>query len=169
MCQYPTLYQIARKKSDTLANMLRSVPLNISFRRAIVGKNLALWHNLVGRLAHISFTSEKDRLKWTLTPYGVFTVRSMYRALINNGIVFNNKFIWKLKLPFKVKIFVWCLLKGVVLTKDNLVKRNWQEDLSCCSCHKNKFIRHLFLDCHLAQSVWNIMYLATGKTQSIVH
>jgi hypothetical protein len=103
-----------KEKERYSGKCVKICPLNISFRRAIVGNNLALWHDLVGRLAHISFTSEKDRLKWTLTPYGVFTVRSMYRALINNGIIFNNKFIWKLKLPFKVKIFVWCLLKGVV-------------------------------------------------------
>jgi hypothetical protein len=67
MCQYHTLYQIARKKSDTMANVLRSILLNISFPRAIVGNNLALWYNLVGQLAHISLTSENDRLKWTLT------------------------------------------------------------------------------------------------------
>jgi hypothetical protein len=86
-----------------------------------VGNNLALWHNLVGRLAHISLTSENDRLKWTLTASRVFTIRYMYRVLINNGIILNNKFIWKLKLPLKVKIFVWYLLKGVVLTKDILL------------------------------------------------
>lgn len=96
-----------------------------------MGNYLALWHNLVSRLAQISLTSENDRLKWTLTASRVFTVRSMYRVLINNGIILNNKFIWKLKLPLKVKIFVWYLLKGVVLTKDILVKHNWQESKRC--------------------------------------
>jgi hypothetical protein len=32
--------------------------------------------------------------------------------------------VWKLKLPLKKKIFLWHLKKGVILTKDNLVKRN---------------------------------------------
>jgi hypothetical protein len=41
----------------------------------------------------------------------------MYKGLINNGIIFNNKFIWKLKLPLKFKFFLWYLIKGVILTK----------------------------------------------------
>lgn len=32
------------------------------------------------------------------------------------------KFLWKIKIPLKIKIFVWFLLKDVVLTKDNLQK-----------------------------------------------
>jgi hypothetical protein len=35
-----------------------------------------------------------------------------------------NKYLWKLKLPLKIKIFVWFLFKGVTLIKDNLLKRN---------------------------------------------
>nr|ABA98398.1 retrotransposon protein, putative, unclassified [Oryza sativa Japonica Group] len=37
-----------------------------------------------------------------------------------------DKVIWKLKIPLKVKIFLWYLRRGVVLTRDNLAKRNWQ-------------------------------------------
>jgi hypothetical protein len=33
-----------------------------------------------------------------------------------------NKKIWKSKLPPKVKIFLWFLKRGVILTKDNLAK-----------------------------------------------
>jgi hypothetical protein len=44
---------------------------------------------------------------------------------MNNGNVSHHKHLWKLKLPLKNKIFKWYLLKGVVLTKDNLAKRNW--------------------------------------------
>jgi hypothetical protein len=31
--------------------------------------------------------------------------------------------LWKLKLSLKIKIFIWYLGRGVVLTKDNLAKR----------------------------------------------
>jgi hypothetical protein len=48
----------------------------------------------------------------------------MYRAVINKGNVFRHKLIWSLKLPLKIKIFMLYLLKGVLLTKDNLAKRN---------------------------------------------
>jgi len=34
-----------------------------------------------------------------------------------------NTLIWKLKLPLKIKIFLWYLYMRVVLTKDNLARR----------------------------------------------
>jgi hypothetical protein len=52
----------------------------------------------------------------------------MYKALIHSDIlVDNNKKIWKMKVPLKnknTKIFGWYLHRGVILTKDNLAKRN---------------------------------------------
>jgi hypothetical protein len=55
-------------------------------------------------------------------------VASMYNALILPDVpidsISNNK-LWKLKIPLRIKVFGWYLRKGVVLTKDNLTKRNW--------------------------------------------
>jgi len=34
--------------------------------------------------------------------------------------------------PLKFKIFKWDLPRGVILTKDNLAKRNWQGSKRCC-------------------------------------
>jgi hypothetical protein len=42
----------------------------------------------------------------------------MYKAMMNVGHVVNNKTLWNLKMPLKIKIFMWYLIKGVVLTKD---------------------------------------------------
>lgn len=49
-----------------------------------------------------------------------------------NGKVDRNKVLWKLKMPIKVKIFICYLIKGVVLTKDNLAKRNRNGSTNCC-------------------------------------
>ena len=62
----------------------------------------------------------------------------------------------------KVKIFLWYLRKGVILTKDNLAKRNWQGSKSCCFCHKDETIKHLFFDCRFAKTVWAIFHCASG-------
>ena len=72
-----------------------------------------------------------------------------------------NKKLWKLKAPVKIKVFLWYLGKGVILTKDNLAKRNWQGDKTCCYCHEPETIRHLFFDCRSARMVWNLIHLAT--------
>jgi hypothetical protein len=55
----------------------------------------------------------------------------MYRALnITHALPFNMH-TWSLKVPLKIKIFVWYLYKGVTLTKDNLARKNWHGDLKC--------------------------------------
>jgi hypothetical protein len=59
--------------------------------------------------------------------HGLFNVHSLYLALINNGITNRNKELWQLKVPLKIKIFMWYVYKEVVITKDNLskAKLNW--------------------------------------------
>jgi hypothetical protein len=107
MTQYPSLYNIARKKSATVASVFETVPLNVSFQRALVGENLRLWHLLVLRVAQVELCGENDMFKWDLSVTGLFSVRSMYRALLNNNHVTYNKTLWSLKVPLKIKIFMW--------------------------------------------------------------
>jgi hypothetical protein len=58
MTQYPSLYNIARKKSATVASVFKTVPLNVYFQRALVGENLRLWHLLVLRVAQVELCGE---------------------------------------------------------------------------------------------------------------
>jgi hypothetical protein len=50
----------------------------------------------------------------------------MYLHLLNQHALFHHKCIWKLKIPFKIKIFFWYLQRGIILTKDNLTMKNWK-------------------------------------------
>jgi hypothetical protein len=72
----------------------------------------------------INLTAEPDRFVWRLTTSGVFTVKSMYLDYLNGHTKFLKKYIWKMKVPLKIKIFMWFLNRKVILTKDNLAKRN---------------------------------------------
>jgi hypothetical protein len=106
---YPSLFAITRKKHISAASMFSTVPLNISFCRGLVGDNLTLWYNLVSRVAHIRLNNNDDKFVWGLHQNGIFSVKSMYLALISDSGVRLNSTIWKLKLPLKIKIFFWYL------------------------------------------------------------
>jgi hypothetical protein len=71
-----------------------------------------------------------------------------------------NKMIWKLKIPLKIKVFLWNLGRGALLTKDNLTKRRWKGSLTCCFCNRNESIHHRFFDCYIDKNIWRIIYLA---------
>jgi hypothetical protein len=53
----------------------------------------------------------------------------------------------------------------VVLTKDNLTRKNWKGSQKCVGCNPNEIVQHLFMDCHNARMVWRMIYLVTGLTQ----
>jgi hypothetical protein len=151
---YPTVYNIARRRSDTVAHVLSAIPLNVSFWRYLAGNNLVLWNNLVTRIALVQLMDSEDVFWWNLHQHGQFIVHSMYTSLINNGIVDTNRKMWKVRIPQKINIFMWYVYKRIVLTKDNLVRRNWNVSKQCSFCCKDESIHHLFFDCYYARFVY---------------
>jgi hypothetical protein len=48
---------------------------------------------------------------------------SMYQAFLDTNVVPNNSYLWKIKIPLKIRVFLWLLYREPIVTKDNLVKR----------------------------------------------
>jgi hypothetical protein len=67
-----------------------------------------------------------------------------------------------MKIPLKNKFFGWYLRRGVILTKDNLVKRNWHGSTRCVFYHQDETIKHLFFQCRFARSIWSIIQVASS-------
>ena len=65
-------------------------------------------------------------------------------------------------MPLKNKIFMWYLRRGVVLTKDNLARRNWKGSRKCSFCTHDETIKHLFFQCKFARSTWSIIQIASN-------
>jgi hypothetical protein len=78
---------------------------------------------------------------------------TQHQELLDFDIVPHNIYLWKLKLPLKIKVFLWLLYLKVTLIKDNLVKRNFHGDTGCCFCNNYETIKHLFVDCVLAKFI----------------
>jgi hypothetical protein len=159
--QYPCLYYIARHKQVTVADVFSTSPLNLSWRRDLIGPKLVAWNDLLPRLANVIISDEQDGFRWNLVSNGQFSVKSHYLALIHVDVPNLNKRLWKLKACLKIKIFLWYLRRGVILTKDNLAKRNWHGNVKYCFCHKDETIKHLFFECHFARTMWNLVQVAT--------
>jgi hypothetical protein len=53
-------------------------------------------------------------------------------------------------MSLKIKIFMWYVKRGVVLTKDNLFKHTCKGNKMCAFCSQLESIQHLFFDCHFA-------------------
>ena len=78
----------------------------------------------------------------------------------------------EIKLPLKVKVFLWFIHRGVIVTKDNLVRRNWHVNEKCCYCSNNETIQNLFLSfIYMAKLIWRIIHTTLGlqKTKNVIH
>jgi hypothetical protein len=104
--RFPALFNIVRRKQDSVAQVISLSPLNISFRRNLVRVNLSDWHRIVASLHDVNLLEERDVFIWGLNTSGSFMVKSMYAALINNRVRVSQD-IWQTKILMKIKVFLW--------------------------------------------------------------
>uniref|UniRef100_A0A452Z2C2 Reverse transcriptase zinc-binding domain-containing protein n=1 Tax=Aegilops tauschii subsp. strangulata TaxID=200361 RepID=A0A452Z2C2_AEGTS len=90
-----------------VATVLQSIPLNIQFRRTLVGNRWEAWLHLVRRLMDVQLSQQPDQLCWKLTKKGEFSVKSMYLDVVNSSSIPSSKHVWKVKVPLKIKVLMW--------------------------------------------------------------
>ena len=162
--QYPTLYNIVRHRNVLVAQVLNTVPLNLQFRRAILGDKRIAWLYLVERLMRVTISNEEDSFKWNLTANGSFSVKSMYADYMNGHTIFLRKYLWKLRIPLKINFFLWFLNRRVLLTKDNLIKRRWTGCKKCVFCDTDESVEHLFISCFFVKNIWRLVHFTFNIT-----
>ena len=68
--------------------------------------------------------------------------------------------LWKLKIPSKVKIFIWRALHGILPLKCILVNRHIGTSGECPICRSGpEDIRHLLFQCPVALDLWGALGL----------
>jgi hypothetical protein len=87
-------------------------------------------------------------------------------SFIEYGRANRNMLLWKLKLPLKIKIFLWYLGRGVTLTTDNLAKCGWKGSMKYSFCNYNESIQHLFY-CYITRIFWRIIYFSLNIERPI--
>jgi ribonuclease HI len=139
----------------------------------------------VGRVLQIPLNNQgfHDFIAWNFTKNGRFTVRSAYHLqwkhqfgpsagqLALPGQAVTNpvwKIIWQLKVPAKVKIFIWRSLHGIIPVKCVLANRHIGTSGECPICHQGaEDIRHLLFMCPTAVELWTelgIKYIIDDAT-----
>ena len=59
-----------------------------------VGDKLKLWYELVSKVLSVVLTDVNDSFMWALTNNSVFTVRSMYKDLMQTDRIPNGSIVW---------------------------------------------------------------------------
>jgi hypothetical protein len=140
----------------------------------------------MGRILQIPLNVQgfEDFIAWSMTSHGHYTVHSGYytqwkhqfgtRAsqLALQGTSAINpvwKILWQLKLPSKVKIFIWRVLHGILPLKCISANQHIGTSGSCPICNQGaEDVRHLLFQCPAAKTIWQALELNTfidGVTQ----
>eukprot|EP00253_Pinus_taeda_P018691 PITA_18691 len=102
---------------------------------------------------------EIDGLCWD--PSGsTYTIKSGHHYLCNNTFqmpLWNHwKITWRSEALPKIIFFIWLLLKGKILTAENLSKRGINGPSICPNCcTAEETMCHLFVECPFARECWN--------------
>ena len=59
---------------------------------------------------------------------------------------------------------MWFVNRKVILTKDNLVRRNWNGCKRCVFCQHDESVELLFISCHFARNIWRLMHFTFNIT-----
>lgn len=158
---YPNLF-IYTSDSDLLViKAFENSSLQLSFTRQSTGILFTKWYNLHTQLLnYLSNPSVPNTLYWRWSYVDKFTVHSFYQWLEFGGIK-NTEFnsIWLFKLSLKIKVFLYLLKRDKVLTKGNLLKKDWQDDHACPFCGELETTDHLFVQCSFINTIWQLIVM----------
>ncbi|XP_026378168.1 uncharacterized protein LOC113272568 [Papaver somniferum] len=117
---------------------------------------------------------EEDCMKWLPARDGNFSVKTAYNKLmevkVQQQIALNVvptavwKSLWKMKLPHRVKIFIWKSIKGIVPTRMRLAQAMHIIETHCeIGKHDEETLYHLPIKCPHAKAVWRTLNINTDQ------
>ena len=121
--KFPTLFELNDFKYISVDDFVKKNGL-ITFRRWLPTVLQSQWELLKQQALNFPLIPSKDRVSWKWSAKGAFSVKSVYDRLTIDDKGESYSRIWKAGLPYKIKIFLWLLEQGAILTKENMVRRN---------------------------------------------
>lgn len=99
---------------------------------------------------------------------GIYSIKSGYKLFVQlnqKGPVSNDdcqrrwwKILWSLKIPNKIKFFVWRSYHNIIPTIVNLSRCHVETEAMCPLCQKDpETTDHALFKCKIAKKVWAII------------
>ena len=99
-----------------------------------------------------------DISRWGYSSKGSFSIKEAYSIRISRNAAIDDiwKKIWTVNLWPKVALFVWLVVRGRILTSDNLRKRGIHGPSQCFLCYQaEESMSHLLDNCPFTASMWD--------------
>lgn len=124
---FPDIYLLNQQQQATIQEVWNNNGWNLTFRRMMNDWEIDRSAEFYGTIQHFGgLEVGEDTLRWTSDSKGNFTANSAYKNMIHMESQLSFlpwKLIWKVKIPYKVVVFTWLVVKEAALTQENLMKR----------------------------------------------
>ena len=128
--QFPQLFSICTAPECTVSRV-RLVDTNTFFRRGLSAELSEQWKMIRATVGGLTLTSDSDWVSWGLNQNGKFSTKSVYKWLERSISGCHYRWIWRAKLPLKIKIFLWLLHLDSLWCNDQLQRRGWENGYFC--------------------------------------
>ncbi|KAG4951031.1 hypothetical protein JHK82_045970 [Glycine max] len=163
--KYPRLYCISKQQQHYIQQMgLVSSGVwewQLKWRRLLMEGEMDVAAHFLEDIDGMAVqVQHQDSGSWEGDPGGEYSVGSAYRALNQYAIEEDDErafsILWKLKIPSKVSLFAWRLIRDRLPTRKNLRNRNVVLDEVCCPfcLNHNEDAGHLFFGCTKIMPLW---------------
>lgn len=108
----------------------------LAFRRPFGPTEVAAWDALLQSIAlqPLDVDNTHDSVSWRLETSGHFSTKSLYQAIAPSTAPEPFSLIWDIRLPLKIRIFLWQWIRGRLPFGVEVLKRNGPGDGICPLC-----------------------------------
>lgn len=159
---FKKLFQISARKESSVYDFLIALSGSSILDSSFWCRPLRAWEaeeakSLELLVKKCDLSTGQDVLIWTVSKSS-YSVSKATMLLVPQGMEVSWKFIWKLKIPHKIKIFLWKVHLNIFPTNDFLVTRGILSE-SQIGCNRYKKFpessHHLFFGCVNNMNLWD--------------
>ena len=107
----------------TLADVYDGQVSAMEFRRNFGPHDAIDWTNLKREVEAIHRDTGHDMVKWDLEASDSFSSNSLYLKLCSGNTLIYLKEMWRTRVPLKIRVFLWQMIRGRLPSSDNIAKR----------------------------------------------
>ena len=120
----PVLFDLCCEKNISVHSFLAKQG-QLHFSRWLPHVLFEQWLGIINSVYNHPFVNSEDTPVWAWNKNKNFSSQLVYNFLTKENSRKHFKHVWKAKIPYKIKIFLWLVENNAILTKDNLIKRHW--------------------------------------------
>ncbi len=156
--QFPNLHAISHCKHLSVKNWVArfASSSNLGFGSNLNGQAQYEVGQLRSLIDSVQHSDASDMIIWRWGSSGLFSVSGAYSFLESDGVEDRStRHLWSLKIPLRVKLFLWLAARNRLLTAKLLLRRGWFGPSVCTLCMANvERLDHILFDCPFATAVW---------------